>query len=187
MRLSEQPTAAELAARSVALSVLFTCLDHGLKLLHPLMPFITEELYHRLPGANVSGAGGRDQCGSIMVQRYPKPADTLPFHSAQLDATMALLNSITHSARSTRSSLNLTKQRLTMYIRCGNDDIFDAVQKNAKDIAVMSVAQEAIALKASVHTQRHTHSQRSAAHSASRLFHPSSIPPDDLSTLTPLV
>ena len=157
VRLSEQPTASELAARSVALSVLFTCLDHGLKLLHPFMPFITEELYHRLPGANVTGGGGRGDCGSIRVQRYPSPSATAAFQSAQLDATMALLQSIAHSARSTRSSLNLTKQRLTMFIRCGSEEIFDAVKKNAKDIAVMAVAQETFALRTSAtHTAVHT-------------------------------
>jgi valyl-tRNA synthetase len=28
---------------------LYTCLEAGLKLLHPFMPFVTEELYQRLP------------------------------------------------------------------------------------------------------------------------------------------
>ncbi|KAH9456774.1 hypothetical protein Pst134EB_012975 [Puccinia striiformis f. sp. tritici] len=32
-----------------AQNTLYTCLDHGLRLLHPFMPFVTEELWHRLP------------------------------------------------------------------------------------------------------------------------------------------
>ncbi len=36
--------------KEAALAVLFTCMEQGLRLLHPLMPFLTEELFHRLPG-----------------------------------------------------------------------------------------------------------------------------------------
>lgn len=32
-----------------ALEVLYLCLDKGLRLLHPMTPFVTEELYHRIP------------------------------------------------------------------------------------------------------------------------------------------
>jgi len=33
------------ANKNAALNTLYTCLDQALKLLHPTMPFITEELY----------------------------------------------------------------------------------------------------------------------------------------------
>jgi len=33
------------AAKKAALNTLYLCLDYGTKLLHPTMPFITEELY----------------------------------------------------------------------------------------------------------------------------------------------
>lgn len=46
---------------------LYTCLDYGLKLLHPFMPFVTEELYQRIPRRP-----GDNIC-SIMVSPYPKP------------------------------------------------------------------------------------------------------------------
>lgn len=32
-----------------AQNTLYTCLDQGLRLLHPFMPFVTEELWQRLP------------------------------------------------------------------------------------------------------------------------------------------
>jgi valyl-tRNA synthetase len=136
--------------------VLYTCLDFGLKLLHPFMPFITEELYHRLPGANVVGAGGRTSCGSIMVAVYPAPAHTQAFHSATLDATMTMLQDIAHSARSTRSALNITKQRLNMHIKCGNATIYEAVKAHAKDISVMAVAADTFALLRYAHTHHTT-------------------------------
>jgi valyl-tRNA synthetase len=167
VRLSENPSAAELAARTTSLSVLHTCLDFGLRLLHPIMPFITEELYHRLPGANIIGEGGRNACGSIMVAAYPSPAMSLPFYDVKLDSTMALLNDIAHSARSTRASLQLTKQRLTMYIQCGTEEIYNTVKANAKDIAVMSNAAVAHALRTSVDTHRTPNTRISSSPSSS--------------------
>jgi hypothetical protein len=42
LRLPASPTPAEIGARNTALAVLYLCLDVGLRLLHPFMPFITE-------------------------------------------------------------------------------------------------------------------------------------------------
>lgn len=39
----------EPSARASAQATLYTCLDEGLKLLHPFMPYVTEELWQRLP------------------------------------------------------------------------------------------------------------------------------------------
>lgn len=35
--------------KSAALNTLYICLDAALKMLHPTMPYLTEELYQRLP------------------------------------------------------------------------------------------------------------------------------------------
>ncbi|PWN29426.1 putative VAS1-valyl-tRNA synthetase [Jaminaea rosea] len=43
------PTTSDPAARASAQATLFTCLDEGLKMLHPYMPYVTEELWQRLP------------------------------------------------------------------------------------------------------------------------------------------
>ncbi len=45
-----------------ALSVLCFVLDNALKLLHPFIPFVTEEIYANLPGAT----------GSIMIASFPR-------------------------------------------------------------------------------------------------------------------
>ena len=51
--------------RKSAQQTLHTCLDYGLRLLHPFMPFVTEELWQRLPRIP------NDTTPSIMVSRYP--------------------------------------------------------------------------------------------------------------------
>lgn len=54
----------------VSQQTLFICLDVGLRLLHPLMPFITEELYQRL----MAKYSLDQSLPSICVARYPQVA-----------------------------------------------------------------------------------------------------------------
>ena len=44
----------------------------GLKLLHPIMPFITEELYHRLPPLD-----GEERKTSIMLEEFPTQTEVI--------------------------------------------------------------------------------------------------------------
>jgi valyl-tRNA synthetase len=57
---------APLEARRSAQHTLYTVLDNGLRLLHPVMPFVTEELWQRLPRRPT------DATKSIMLARYPE-------------------------------------------------------------------------------------------------------------------
>lgn len=52
-------------------NVLFCCLDTGLRLLSPFMPFITEELYQRLPHSDIT------KYASICVAPYPETVSTI--------------------------------------------------------------------------------------------------------------
>lgn len=52
--------------RGFARDTLWLCLDNGLRLLHPFMPFVTEELWQRLPSS-----GGHKRATSIMICEYP--------------------------------------------------------------------------------------------------------------------
>lgn len=54
-----------------AQNVLFYCLDTGLRLLSPFMPFITEELYQRLPHSEIT------LYPSISVAPYPQTVSTI--------------------------------------------------------------------------------------------------------------
>ncbi len=54
-------------AREAARATLYVCLDTGLRLLHPIMPYITEELYQRL------GRREGDSTESISLALYPDP------------------------------------------------------------------------------------------------------------------
>lgn len=54
------------SARRFAQDTLWLCLDNGLRLLHPFMPFITEELWQRLPSKKDLA-----RKESIMICEYP--------------------------------------------------------------------------------------------------------------------
>ena len=51
---------------ATTLATLHLVLVTGLKLMHPIMPFLTEELYHRIP--LLEGEGRKD---SIVIEEYP--------------------------------------------------------------------------------------------------------------------
>ncbi|CAK1580629.1 unnamed protein product [Parnassius mnemosyne] len=95
--------------KEAARRTLYTTLEYGLKLLSPFMPFVTEELYQRLPRADTS-------CPSICVASYPTESDT-PWRSEQLESDVETVLKMVHLIRSTRSEYNLTnKQKTTAHL-----------------------------------------------------------------------
>ncbi|XP_026488182.2 valine--tRNA ligase [Vanessa tameamea] len=115
--------------KAAARNTLYTTLEYGLKLLSPFMPFVTEELYQRLPRADKS-------CPSICVAEYPTKSDT-PWRSEQLEANVDTALKIVHLIRSTRSEYNLTnKQKTTAHLLISDDlqevrELFKKVQSLA--------------------------------------------------------
>jgi valyl-tRNA synthetase len=159
MRAEDLATnAAAQASKASALAVLYTCLDHGLRLLHPFMPFITEELYHRLPGFGAenslhkAGTGGKANCGSIMVANYPTIQATSIFANPTVESTMALYSEIGKAARSTRASLGLTKKRVDLYIHTRNTKLREQLTLHSKDIGTIAIANKVVAFEAKEET-----------------------------------
>lgn len=93
-------TDADDAARVAATRhVLYECLDVGLRLLHPMMPFVTEELYQRLPGAAARSVP------SIMVAPFPVSRDG--WQSPAAEAAMDTVTTLVHACRSLKASYSL--------------------------------------------------------------------------------
>ncbi|KAL4713205.1 hypothetical protein ACJJTC_002951 [Scirpophaga incertulas] len=88
---------------------LYTVLEYGLKLLSPFMPFVTEELFQRLPRKDRSAP-------SICVAAYPTEADT-PWRSEELESQVDSVMKMVHLIRSTRTEYSLTnKQKTTVHL-----------------------------------------------------------------------
>ena len=98
-------------------NVLWTCLEVYLRLLHPLMPFVTEELYHRLPreeGPELI----KSRVFSIMIAPYPQSVPQ--WDNPGLIAEMATLDTVFRSIRSMRNACNLTRERPVCYCKAGD-------------------------------------------------------------------
>ena len=79
-------------AQRLSRTILALCLDTGLRLLHPFMPYVTEELWQRLPGRGLpwtSGPGGRADPPSIMIAPYPTPLGGVLGAGSDVSASVA--------------------------------------------------------------------------------------------------
>ncbi|MBS6511332.1 MAG: valine--tRNA ligase, partial [Clostridiales bacterium] len=83
------------AAKKTAISVLYYVLVQALKLLHPFMPFITEEIYVELLEAG----------GSIMISDWPKYQEQYEF--AEQEQSMLAIMEVVRSVRNTRAEMNV--------------------------------------------------------------------------------
>ena len=87
--------------RHAAQHTLVTCLDTALKLLHPIMPFITEEIWQKLPKL-------KDEPESIMISRFPTVEDLAHARAFDEDAAkMERLMEVVKTVRNIRGESNL--------------------------------------------------------------------------------
>jgi valyl-tRNA synthetase len=86
---------------TVAWRNLFAGFDAALRLLHPFMPFLTEELWHQLP----QKAGAK----SIALDSYPQPCDL--WKDPQALKEYALVQEVTQALRTIRAEMKLDPKK----------------------------------------------------------------------------
>jgi valyl-tRNA synthetase len=85
---------------------LFAIFEAALRLLHPFMPFLTEELWHRLPQHSVKTD---ESARSIALQRFPAPPPT--WLNPQADQEVAHLQEVIVAARNIRAEMKVEPKR----------------------------------------------------------------------------
>ena len=103
----------------VAQNILVRVLDIALRLLHPFMPFITEEIWQLLPGNE----------GSIMVAEFPKvqEGEVQPETEAEMGLVMGVIGAI----RNLRSELNLPPSKtVEVILHSEKEDAVDPLRMN---------------------------------------------------------
>ncbi len=88
------------ASREAAKATLVAVLDGVLRLLHPVMPFITEALWSRLPWPE-----GRDRPASLMIAPWPDPEPAREDEEAE--RAMRTLQELITNVRSIRSEYDV--------------------------------------------------------------------------------
>jgi valyl-tRNA synthetase len=95
------------ARRTEARSRLLTVLEQALRLLHPFMPYITEELWQRLPGADekLLHSAYAGSSPTIMLATYPEANQALIDERAE--ANMQAIIDLISRVRNIRSEMNI--------------------------------------------------------------------------------
>ena len=102
----------EEAAKVTRANMLYT-LSVIIKLLHPVMPFVTEELWSKLPGAE----------GPLMKADFPKAPSTGPADD-EAEASISFLMDVTRSIRSMRADFGVPQgTKLTPLVKTGDSSL----------------------------------------------------------------
>uniref|UniRef100_H3CRE9 Valine--tRNA ligase n=1 Tax=Tetraodon nigroviridis TaxID=99883 RepID=H3CRE9_TETNG len=126
----------------VCRQTLYTCLEVGLRLLSPLMPFVAEELYQRLPRRRP-----QSDPPSICVTPYPD-AEEFCWQCEEVDRDMDFIMAVVKTIRSLRSDYKLTKTAADCYLQCTDSATVSLVQKYSLQIQTLSYSQAVIPLTA---------------------------------------
>jgi valyl-tRNA synthetase len=119
--------------RNLTQQTLVDVLDAILKLLHPLMPFITEEIWQQLPG--------RKENESIMVAEFPKPYER--YDEEAVANEMGFTIEITNALRNIRGEMNLPPgEQIVVLFRTKTEDVEKMLRKNQSFIQFLALVKE---------------------------------------------
>ncbi|KAJ3144539.1 hypothetical protein HK101_002653 [Irineochytrium annulatum] len=114
------------AARKTARDTLYTCLDNGLKLLHPMMPFVTEELWQRIPRRK-----GDPRATTIMKASFP--VEEPSWTNQKADDDFEAVNKVVKASRSLLSDYGILKDG-ELYVQTSNETLGVILRKSAEII-----------------------------------------------------
>ncbi len=122
-------------------------LDNLLRLLHPFIPFITEEIWQALPGATGAASSGRPPLDgdagngtrngaplkTIMFAAYPEFSDCLSFPDAAagMERVMAVISGI----RNIRGEMEVPPSReISVILSCASEESLSLMKRNEGSI-----------------------------------------------------
>ncbi|MEI0549853.1 valine--tRNA ligase [Brachyspira intermedia] len=127
------------------IAVLLYVLEESMAMIHPFMPFITEEIYSNLPKHNIDSK-------ALMIREYPKANSKYIFEDIEKDFN--LIQDIVSGIRNSRSSFNLPpNKRLDVIIRY-TSDYFKNTAESYKDIISALSLTESLNIVSSAESER---------------------------------
>ena len=131
--------------KELSVSLLFLLLDQSLKMLHPFMPFITEELWQKMHISILKNEAPHEE--SISLASYPSPnafMTTFRTLSMGVDGQIARIKEVVHASRSIANDLNA--KSITVSFNCNDaaDDVL--LKENSASIASLIKGVKSIAI-----------------------------------------
>jgi valyl-tRNA synthetase len=116
------------AKKDNAVSVLYFVLENALKLLHPFIPFITDEIYRNMPNTQ----------GSIMTKEFPRYNAKLAYkkEAAAFEGVMEIIKAVRNVKTETGCA---PSKKVTLYIVTENKRLISA---NSDSILKLAGAEE---------------------------------------------
>jgi valyl-tRNA synthetase len=122
--------------------------ENILKIIHPVMPFISEELYHLTEN--------RDENESILQTEFPKIDSK--YINAEIEQQFELVQSVVEEVRKLRASMNIVSQKLPAIISIQDETTLntfrnlDQVIKNLCKFTELEITKDEVKSKMSVST-----------------------------------
>ena len=114
--------------KSTPLSLLLHVLEISLRLLHPILPFLTEALWQTLPELVKEGP-------ALIVAKWPEATES--FIDDKLNQDFDLITTLIHEIRAVRKEFNVKPgSKIPLIIQAGEKR--DLIEKNASEIIVLS-------------------------------------------------
>lgn len=125
--------AAEVAA---ARRVLVYILDTSLRLLHPYMPFVTEQLWHHLPRKSPSGDASAH---ALMLADWPQMNDESPLiTSEEAVSTFESFQALTRSIRNARAEYNVEPAKRISAVVVASGPLKGELEKEIKSLVALA-------------------------------------------------
>lgn len=138
---SEESTPERESARTRILSVL----EQALRLLHPFMPYITEDIWQRLPGVDskLHHTAYVEASSTLMLASFPKGDAALIDERAMRE--MQSVIDVISSVRSIRANLNIKpSERVTILIASSDEDSRASFEASVGQIKKLARANEVV-------------------------------------------
>ncbi|MFR3150608.1 MAG: valine--tRNA ligase [Coprococcus sp.] len=117
--------------KAAALWTLKTVLIHALKLLHPYMPFITEEIFCNI----------QDEEESIMISKWPEYTDEWNFEADE--AAVDTIKAAVRAIRNLRTGMNVPPSRKAkVYVVSAKEDVRHIFESSKSFFATLGYASE---------------------------------------------
>ena len=109
--------------KDIQVSIIMDILETSMRLMHPFLSFITEEIYQKLPNHK----------GDVIVAPYPEVKEE--YNDSEADKSMDYLQEIVRAVRAVRSTLSIgPEKKIKVVVRPDKDSPFVPFLEEEKDI-----------------------------------------------------